>query len=169
MSRLSHYLREERGAAAAELGIFVLVLTPIVLNLVDIGVYVYKRMQVENAAQAGAQAAWATCDKAPANSTNCPYLSGAVSGGVQGTSLGAGVTWTNSASYLSDAGYYCPDGTNNALVASSAGATCTSTGASAGYYVKIIASYAFSPLFTNASVASLLPSPITYTTWTRLL
>jgi Flp pilus assembly protein TadG len=166
-SALVRYLHDEHGAAAAETAIFVLVLAPIALNLVDLGVYVYKRMQVENAAQAGAQAAWATCTKPPASATNCPYIASAVTAAVQGTSLGTAVTWSNSPA-STDAGYYCPDGTNNAFVTSSSGATCTNTGASAGYYVKITVSYPFAPVFSGFSVASLLPTPITRTTWMRL-
>jgi Flp pilus assembly protein TadG len=172
-SALSRYLRDDNGAAAAETAIFVLVLAPIILNLVDLGAYAYKRMQVENAAQAGAQAAWATCTKPPASASNCQYLSSAVTGAVAGTSLSNTVVWSNASAFTgtppaSDAGYFCPDGANNALTASSLGSTCTKTGAKAGYYVKIAVSYPFQPIFTGFSVAALLPTPITRTTWMRI-
>jgi Flp pilus assembly protein TadG len=171
---VSRYLADERAAAAAEMAIFAIVLAPIFLSLVDMGAYTYQRMQVQNAAQAGVQAAWATCDKVPANATNCPYLSTAVTAAVQGTSLSDTVTWGNAAAFstspipATDAGYFCPDGTDNALTASSSGATCTSTGDSAGYYVKIDVTYNFSPVFPGVSIASLFSTPITQTTWTRL-
>jgi Flp pilus assembly protein TadG len=166
-SALLRYLHDDHGAAAAETAIFVLVLAPIVLNLAELGIYVYKRMQVENAAQAGAQAAWATCAKPPASATNCPYIASAVLAAVQGTSLGTDVTWSNSPASTA-AGYYCPDGASNSFISVASGTTCTNTGSGAGYYVRINVSYNFQPLFTGFTVASLLPTPITRSTWMRL-
>jgi Flp pilus assembly protein TadG len=166
-SALLRYLRDDHGAAAVETAIFVLVLAPIVLNLADLGIYVYRRMQVENAAQAGAQAAWATCTKPPATATNCPYIATAVLAAVQGTSLGTTVSWSNSPA-STNANYYCPDGPDNSLISVASGTTCTTTDAKAGYYVRIDVSYNFQPVFTGFSVASLLPTPITRSTWMRL-
>src|SRR5689334_11588228 len=113
---LRRYLRQEDGGPAAETGLFILILAPILLNVMDVGVYIYKRMQVQNAAQAGAQAAWAVCTTASVTATPCSTnIVTAVRGGIQSTSLGTGVTWTNSGSYITDAGYRCPDGTNGAF------------------------------------------------------
>jgi Flp pilus assembly protein TadG len=168
-ARLAHYLRDENGGPAAEMGLFILLLAPIIFNLMDVGVYIYKRMQVQNAAQAGAQAVWAVCTKAPVTATPCSTnVATAVTGGIQSTSLGSGVTWSNSGSFATDAAYKCPDGTDNAFTNASSGTSCTSTGAGAGYYAKISVSYAYTPLFAGATVASLLPTPITATTWMRI-
>jgi Flp pilus assembly protein TadG len=165
-ARVRHWLADEDGAAAAELGIFVLILAPIILNLVDMGSYAYQRMELENAAQAGAQAAWANCTSAPVSA--CTNLSPAVAAAVQSTSLGSNVSWTNSGTYASDAGYYCPDGANNAFVAATVSTTCTNTNALAGYYAKISVSFTFRPVFSAPTIASLFPNPITQTTWTRI-
>jgi Flp pilus assembly pilin Flp len=165
-ARVRRWLADENGAAAAELGLFVLIIAPIILNLVDMGSYAYQRMQVENAAQAGAQAAWANCTAPPVSS--CTNLSPAVSAAVQSTSLGSNVSWSNSGTYTSDAGYYCPDGTNNAFVAATAVTTCTNTTALAGYYAKISVSFTFQPVFSAPTIVSLFPNPITQTTWTRI-
>ena len=53
-------------------------------------------------------------------------------------------------------------------------ATCTgvshaaNTTAAPGDYVEISVTYTFTPMFGNMSMASLLTTPITKSTWTRL-
>ena len=65
----------------------------LLLNVVDVSIYIYKRMQVEKAAQMGAQAAFNTCDETmvPAT-TKCPDLNSAINAAISSTSLGADVT-----------------------------------------------------------------------------
>ncbi|WP_247277589.1 MULTISPECIES: TadE/TadG family type IV pilus assembly protein [unclassified Bradyrhizobium] len=46
---------DKRGVAAAEFGILIPVLSLMVVSVTDIGLALYRKMQVENAAQAGAQ------------------------------------------------------------------------------------------------------------------
>jgi Flp pilus assembly protein TadG len=164
------YWHDEQGGAAAELGIFLLILVPIFLNLFDIGMYLYERTQVENAAQAGAQAAWATCNKPPATAANCPYLANSVASAVAGSRLGTRVSWDNSAGFpsASDAGYFCPDGANNALTAATEGQTCISTDDDAGYYAKIRVRHDFDPIFDGATVATLFTTPMMRETWIRI-
>lgn len=167
---------EEAGAAAAEFAMFIVFLVPLLLNLIDLGYYVYVRMQVENAAQSGAQAAWANCSKDPASATNCPNLSTAVTSAVQSTNLGTGVTWTNSANMWSGTPpgvtFYCPNSATNSLVQQNAKtpacSSTTSTGTAPGTYAKISVSYTFTPIFSGATIASLLPATITSTTYQRL-
>ncbi len=53
--------QDRRGVAAVEFGIIASMLSIIFLNSVDLSVYMYQRMQVQNAAQMGAQAAWKAC------------------------------------------------------------------------------------------------------------
>jgi Flp pilus assembly pilin Flp len=53
---------DRRGVAAIEFAIFAGLISIGMLNVTDIAVYVYQRMQVEYATQAGAQAAWHACD-----------------------------------------------------------------------------------------------------------
>ncbi len=47
--------RDERGVAAAEFGILIPLLSLMVVSVTDVGLALYRKMQVENAAQAGAQ------------------------------------------------------------------------------------------------------------------
>lgn len=173
-SRLRTFVRDDDGAAAAEIGMFVLIVVPLLLNLADLGGYVYQRMEVYNAAQAGAQAAFANCSVKPASSTNCPNMSTAVTSAVRSTILGSDVIWSNSATIWTnpDVTYYCPNSATNSLV-SQAGATpmcsaTTSTNTTPGTYAKITVSYNFRPMFAGATIASLFTTPITTTTYMRL-
>jgi hypothetical protein len=92
-------LRDRRGIAAIEFALIALFLCLTLLNVSDIGIYLYKRMEVENAAQMGTMGALSACDpgRLPAM-INCPGLNAAVTAAIQNTSLGTNVT-------LSDGGY----------------------------------------------------------------
>ena len=149
-------------------GIFIVAL----FNTIDVARYLYQRMELENAGQMAAQAAWKACDIAhlPAT-TNCPGLSAAVTASLQSSSLGAGAT---QAAGSPNEGYYCVN-TSGALAyvsnVSAKPADCSSVGNAAaqpGDYIKIQATYAYSSLFGGISVGSTLASPITTTTLMRL-
>jgi Flp pilus assembly protein TadG len=49
---------DQRGVAAVEFGIFVPLLFLALANVVDVTIYLYQRMQVQNATEVAAQAAW---------------------------------------------------------------------------------------------------------------
>ncbi|MHB8530108.1 MAG: TadE/TadG family type IV pilus assembly protein [Caulobacteraceae bacterium] len=173
------------GAAAIEFALSLSFLTASLLNVVDLGLYAYQRMQVENAAQSGAQAAWSACNtaaKLPAtNSTNCPGFANAVTAGVQSTTLGSNVT---QATGSPAEGYYCGTtsgalqlvGTAGTVGSPPSGAPATCAGvigaadpiAPPGDYVQVSVTYPFTPLFGAISLAGLLTTPITKTTWTRM-
>src|SRR4051812_40734511 len=70
---------DQRGVAAIEFGFFAILLAAALANVTDVSIYVYQRMQVENATQIAAQAAWKACDlpQLPAT-TNCPGLATAL-------------------------------------------------------------------------------------------
>ena len=51
---------DQRGVAAIEFALFGGLMSLAMLNVTDIAVYIYQRMQVEYATQMGAQAAWKT-------------------------------------------------------------------------------------------------------------
>ena len=51
---------DQRGVAAVEFALFAGVLSISILNVADISIYVYQRMEVENATEMGAQAALKT-------------------------------------------------------------------------------------------------------------
>jgi Flp pilus assembly protein TadG len=180
------FLRDRRGAAAVEMALVVVLLTIPLLNITDLGIYAYRRMLVENAAQAGAEEAWSFCNKAtklPAtDTTKCPGFSTAVTNGVQSTSLTSSVT---QAAGSPAEGYYCATTSGALQLVGTAGTvgspptqpspdTCAAVAgasdptAAPGDYVTVSVTYTFTSPFSGVSVASLLPSPITKTTMTRL-
>lgn len=164
--------RERRGTAAIEFAIFAGFLTLAVLNVADVSIYIYQRMQVENATEMGAQAAWKTCDLShlPAT-TNCSGLSTAVTNSVQSTSLGTRVQLqTGSPSE----GYYCVNTSNQLQFVSdvsSKPSDCSAAGNagfSPGDYIKVQTTFTYTPLFPNLTVGGLFATPITRTTFMRL-
>jgi Flp pilus assembly protein TadG len=176
--RLGRYLRKESGAAAAELAIVLPILTIPLLNVVDLGVYAYQQMQLENAAVAGAEAVRSFCNsstKKPAT-IKCTGYATAVTTAIQSTSLGSGVSQVGS---LSEA-YYCTTtaGVLVQVAAASAtpAATCStytgyqwsSASAAPSDYVQVSVSYSYTPVFRGLSVTSFFPQSITKTTWSRL-
>jgi hypothetical protein len=177
---MRRWLSSTRGAAAYEFALWLGVLTPLILNAVDLGYYSFQAVQVRQAAQAGAQTALVLCagaNSTPPVSANCANFSSRVSTAIQSTSLGSNVTWATSSE-----GWYCVDTTSSltlqgtaetitAGVASgsmaSTAPTCANTN-SASDYVLISTSFTFHPLFNRVTVASLLSSTITYTAPVRV-
>jgi Flp pilus assembly protein TadG len=176
---LRRYRRDEKGAAAVEFALVLTLLTVPVLNVVDLALYAWDRMQLDNAAQVAAQAAWATCST-PANHPAtpnsyalCAGMPAAVTTAVRSTSLGTNVTWS-----LAGEAYYCilPGGTLQLVAAATATppSNCSknSIGGQAsdvpGDYIQITAAYTYTPVFAGVSIASLLATPITRTAWMRL-
>src|SRR5579862_4141703 len=89
--RWTAYRRDTRGAAAVEMALWTLFLTVPLMNVTDLSFYAYRKMQVENAAQQAAQAAWATCSTSALQPAinNCANFSSAVTAGLHSTSLGS--------------------------------------------------------------------------------
>ena len=163
------FRRDERGAAAAEFALILTLLAIPILNVVDLGNYVYQRMELDNAAQGGAQAVWAAVGSSNCNTpvtvgSNCLSLSTTISSAVQSTPLG------NKVSLISTSeNYYCVNSSGALVVTGSLSSrpTC-SDGQPAGDYVLITANYTYTAVFTGVSVVSLLTNPIARTAWTRL-
>ena len=107
------FSRDERGVAAIEFAAVAMILVTILVNAVDFGIYEFRTMQVQEAAQVGAQAAWSiintpgsACNSVamlPATN-NCPGLNAAVTTAVQSTSLGRRATLATGSPSES---YYC--------------------------------------------------------------
>ena len=163
---------DRRAVAAIEFAIFAGLISIGMLNVTDIAVYVYQRMQVEYATQAGAQAAWHACsiNQLPAT-TNCSGLNTAVQNAVQSTSLGTHVTLQSGSPAE---GYYCVN-SSNALQyvsdVSSKPTDCSSVGSPGlqpGDYIQISTTFAYAPLFPGITVASTFTTPITRTALMRL-
>jgi Flp pilus assembly protein TadG len=163
---------DRRGVAAIEFAIFAGLISIGMLNVTDIAVYVYQRMQVEYATQAGAQAAWHACsiNQLPAT-TNCSGLNTAVQNAVQSTSLGTHITLQSGSPAE---GYYCVN-SSNALQrvsdVSSKPTDCSSVGSPGlqpGDYIQISTTFAYAPLFPGITVAGTFTTPITRTALMRL-
>ena len=142
------------------------------LNVFDIGAYVYDRMELDNAAQSAVQTAWAQCattGKVPATvNNNCAGLSAAMTTSARTTALGADVTITSTSE-----SYCCPgagaltcSGTGLGPVATTTPSNCAS-GQAPGDYLFITASYPYAA-HSGLSIASLLTTPIVRTAWMRL-
>lgn len=173
-AKLRSFCHDTRGVAAIEMALGSLMLILAVFNVVDVGVYAYKNMQVANAAQVGAQAAWSNCTTGlvlPATQ-NCPNLNAKITTAIQSTSLGTAVTL---ASGYPQEGYYCVNG-SGALQAvgtlSSPPADCSAAGnpnVAPGDYIQVGVTYRYRSVFPNLTVmAALNISSITTTSWMRL-
>ena len=142
------------------------------LNTVEIAKFYFQKMEVENATQMGAQAAWKTCDttKLPAT-TNCSGLTTAITTAISSTSLGNAVTLQTG---FPQEGYYCLNTSNTLVYASNVSskpANCSATGQATlqpGDYIKIQTQYSYSPIFPGFTIGSLLPTSITSTSMMRL-
>jgi Flp pilus assembly protein TadG len=165
---------DKRGVAGLEFAIAAPLLIFCVMNAADMGYYMYSRMEVENAAQMGAQAAWNTCNSdglLPATQ-NCPQLTSAVTAVTQRTTLGTAVAI---ASGYPTEGYYCANSANQFQYVgdvSSEPANCSAAGnanVGPGDYLNLKVAYTYKPMFPGITVISAMAkSPITATSWVRL-
>jgi Flp pilus assembly protein TadG len=162
---------DQRGVAAVEFGIFSILLAAGLANVADVSIYVYQKMQVENATEVAAQAAFVTCNGSLPATTSCANLLTAVQNALQSTSLGSAVTLqANSPAE----GYYCVNSSGALQLVSSISskpADCTAAGTPAlqpGDYIQIQTTFTYKSLFPGLSVTSKFPTPITRTAVMRL-
>jgi len=166
---------DERGASALEFAIFAGILSFGLLNTADISIYIYKRMQVENATEMAAQAAWKACDPSkgylPAT-LSCPDLTTAITQAAQSTALGDQVTIATGSP---QEGFYCLNDAGTLQLVANATlnppADCSSTGLvgqAPGDYIKVTTSFSYAPLFPGVTVAGVFPTPIMKTSMMRL-
>ena len=163
---------DRSGVAAIEFALFAIFLSLALVNVADVSIYVYQRMQAENATQVAVQAAWKTCDaaKLPAT-TNCPGLATAVQEALQSTSLGTRVSLVSGSP---SEGYFCIN-SSNALQkvsnVSSKPADCSAAGMPAlkpGDYIQVQTTFPYAPLFPGLSVTGTFTTPINRTAIMRL-
>lgn len=170
------YRRDLRGAAAAELALILPLLTIPTLNVIDLASYFYDKMELDNAAQAAAQSAWAACAGSSTTlpaTVNCSGLSSAANAAAQSTGLGTAVTVTSKTE-----NFYCLDNSSPSQLVTvgtfptTKPADCSSVGGSTsdtpGDYILVQTSYSFTPIFSAVSITSVLTSPIVRTAWMRL-
>lgn len=173
--RISGFFCGDRnGAVAVEFASAGVLLVLGVLNAIDMGLYEYKRMEVENAAQVGAQAAWKTCydqgSMLPAT-VNCSGMKAAITAAIQSSSLGTSVSL---ASGYPTEGYYCVNSTGNLQAVgslSSPPSDCSAVGnakTTPGDYVQVEVTYSYAPLFGITVMSVWGVSSINATSWMRL-
>ena len=166
---------DERGASAVEFAIFAGMLAFGLLNTADISIYIYKRMQVENATEMAAQAAWKACDPSkgylPAT-LSCPNLTTLMTQAAQSTGLGNQVTIATGSP---QEGFYCLNDAGALQHIANASlnppADCSSTGLPGqqpGDYIQVTTSFSYAPLFPGVTVAGVFPTPIMRTSMMRL-
>ena len=170
--RLGEIASDCRGVVAIEFAIFAGLLCFAILNVVDVSVYVYQRMQVENATEMGAQAAWKACDLLSLPATkNCPTLTTSVQNAVHSTSLGTRVALKSGSP---SEGYYCVNSSQTLQYVSditSRPADCSAVGMSnlqPADYVRIDTTFSYTPLIPGLTVANTFATPITRSAWMRL-
>lgn len=147
-SSLWRGLAENSGTAAIEFALVSLILVTLLLNVVDFGFLIWDKMEVDNAAEMGAQAAYNTCSTGiiPAT-TNCATLNTVVTTAIQSTSLSNAVSLASG--YPSE-NYYCLSGTSLQNVGnySSPPSDCSATGnpgAKPGDYITVQVTYSYTP------------------------
>ena len=168
---------DARGVAAIEFGVTGLLLVIGLLNAVDVGYYAYQRMEVENAAEVGSQAAWKNCNNLTTTmlpaTQNCPGLNAAITTAIQSTTLGTAVSL---ASGYPAEDYRCVNASNvlqSVGSVSSPPPNCAAAGnvaASPGDYLQVGVTYPYKPLFPGLiSVMSVSGvTSITKTSWMRM-
>jgi Flp pilus assembly protein TadG len=133
---IASLLRSTAGAAAVEFAVAAPVLVAALFPMIDLGVGLHMQMQVQQAADAGAQYALI-------NGFNASSIQSAVTGSTSLSSLAATPAPTKT--------YLCQDGTT--LTSSTAGATCAN-GAKAGTYITVSAQASYTPIFTGMALGS---------------
>jgi Flp pilus assembly protein TadG len=165
---------DTRAVASVEFAMVSLAFITGVLNAVDIGRYAFQRVQVENAAYSGAQAAWKACSDQttmlPATQ-NCAGLTSAVAAGIHSTSLGTAVALTSTGV---TEGYYCVNASNALQYVgsvSSKPANCSAAGnanVAPADYIQVPVTFSYKPLFPVSVMTARGATTITKTSWMRL-
>jgi Flp pilus assembly protein TadG len=168
---------DHRGVAGIEFALVAGVLCILLLNGIELARYAYTVMQVQNAAQVGAQSVWKACNpttELPAT-TKCAALSTTVARAVTSTTLGNAVGLQSGSPAEA---YYCLNNSNalipeGGIAIGSRPANCSAiAGAQAGQpgdYIKVEVTYAYRPLFLDVTMGRLFNSTIRKTTYMRLL
>ena len=140
VSRLcARAVRDTKGVAAVEFGIMIPLFGLMLVSATDIGLSVYRKMQVESAAQTGAQYAMLR-----------GFDSSSISGAVTSASNAAGITATPAPTK------FCGCATTSSVSTVACGTTCAG-GAMAGTYATVSAQASYTTIFNYKVV------PATYT------
>jgi Flp pilus assembly protein TadG len=172
VKRLGRFGPDVKGLIAVEFAITGTMLIYGLLNAVDLGYYIYRRMEVENAANVGAQTASKTCDQnALPATTNCSGLNAAITSAIHNTSLGTAVSL---ASGYPTEGYNCTNSSNALQYVSGVSikpSNCSAAGnasASPADYVQVQVTTPYQPLFGVSALGVLGWTSISTTSWIRM-
>jgi Flp pilus assembly protein TadG len=121
-------LRDRSGVAAIEFALAAPILVAAFVGIADVGMGIYKQMQLVNAVQAGARYAMI-------NGWNSAQIQNAVTSATDLTAVSATPAPTTSCG--------CPS--NATIIAATCGSTCASS-AAAGTYVTVNAQFAYTPV-----------------------
>ncbi|HEX3700459.1 MAG TPA: TadE/TadG family type IV pilus assembly protein [Phenylobacterium sp.] len=164
--------RDQRGVAAVEMSLVTGIFAVAMMNAVELGRYAYVLMEAGQATQAGAEAAYVTCDAAHVPATeNCPNLADAVTTAIHSTSLGSAVSLHGDIGE----GYYCLDSSDALVFAgdvSSKPADCSAYGQPSlgpALYLQVSTTYAYAPMLGAVTLAQAFPATINKTSWMRML
>ena len=171
IKKLNGFRADANGLAAVDFAITGTMLVFGLLNAVDLGYCMYRRMEVENAADVGAQIASKTCDQnvLPAT-TKCSGLSAAITSAIHSTSLGTAVSLVSG--YPTE-GYYRTNASNALQYVSdvsSKPSSCSAAGnASAGPadYLQVQVTAPYQALFGVSVMGVLGWTSISTTSWMR--
>ncbi|MGY3033354.1 Flp pilus assembly protein TadG [Bradyrhizobium sp. USDA 4354] len=140
LSSLTRHVRaavsDQRGVAAAEFGILIPLLSLMAVSVTDIGLALYRKMQVEHAAQAGAQ-------YAIARGFDASGISNAVASATNATNITASPPPVQ----------FCGCPTSTGVSAAACGTVCTG-GAQAGTYTTVSARATYYTLIDYQIVAA---------------
>jgi Flp pilus assembly protein TadG len=163
--RLAALAANDKANAALEFALVAPVLLVLLLNVSNFAMLIWAHMEVDFAAQMGAQAAFNACSSGtlPATS-NCTNLSSVVSTAIQATSLGSAVTLASG--YPSET---CYSVSGQAPYTLASGGSPPSSGCpttAPADYIKVSVTYSYTPFFSVGTLAS--PQTLTGTAMERL-
>ena len=155
---LAQMARSDNGSVAIEFAFVASILVVLIMNVLDFSRLIWAHMEVDYAAQMGAQAAYKTCSTGtPPATTNCSDLSNKVTTAIQSTSLGTAVTL---ASGSPSETYYCVSGATlqsvGAYSAPPIPFNCSAAGSSStapGDYIGVSVTYTYTPTFAGLTLA----------------
>ena len=160
LSRLPRIFRiNSVGNVTIEFAFVASILVVMIMNILDFSLLIWAHMEVDYAAQMGAQAAYKSCSTGalPAT-TNCSGLSTVVTNAIQATSLGTAVTL---ASGSPSETYYCVSGTTlqsvGAYSAPPSPFNCSGAGSPStipGDYIGVSVTYSYTPTFAGLTLAT---------------
>jgi Flp pilus assembly protein TadG len=125
---IKHLLRDRSGVAAIEFALAAPILVAALVGIADVGMGIYKQMQLINAVQAGARYAMT-------NGWNSVQIQNTITNATDLAAISATPAPTHSCG--------CPSGAT--IATATCGSTCAS-GAPAGTYVTVNAQFAYTPV-----------------------